>query len=191
MLNQVNGIYISGIAAAVSSHWMPLMNLIQIEEQAKLIRKFIRITGVKGEYNVGIHQTASDFYYAAAKQLLEKKNINLEEIGVVVFVSQTADYVAPVTACVLQKRLGIGIDCIAFDVNLGCSGFTCGINIAASLLQCSDRKRALLLTGDTLAKEKQTNQVPPISHAAEMLFGDAGAACFWKKGRCRTNLYAI
>lgn len=181
MLNRIKEIRLSGIAAAVSSHWMPLTELAQTEEEAKLIRKFIRTTGVKGRYNAGMHQTTADFCYAAACRLLEEKHVDPEEIGVLVFVSQTPDYRLPATACVLQKRLGLGENCIAFDVNLGCSGFTCGINIATSLLQCSDNRKALLLAGDTLAKEKRSDQVTKTSHSAAMLFGDSGTAALLEK----------
>lgn len=189
MLNQINGICISGIAAAVSSHWMSLAELARTEEEAKLIRKFIRKTGVKGRYNAGMHQTTADFCYAAASQLMEKKHIDPKEIGVLVFVSQTSDYILPATACVLQKRLGLGKDCIAFDVNLGCSGFTCGINIVASLLQCSDSKKALLLVGDTSAKEKRPDQVTKISHSATLLFGDSGTAAILEKCKEAEPIY--
>lgn len=189
MLNQINGICISGIAAAVSSHWMPLTELAQTEEETKLIRKFIRKTGVKGRYNAGVHQTTADFCYAAACRLLEEKHVDPEEIGVLVFVSQTADYSLPATACVLQKRLGLGKNCIAFDVNLGCSGFTCGLNIATSLLQCSDSRKALLLAGDTSAKEKRPDQVTKTSHSASMLFGDSGTAALLEKSEEAEPIY--
>ena len=93
-----------------------------------------------------------------------------------VFVTQTPDYRIPATACVLQKRLGISNDCLAFDVNLGCSGFSCGLNIASSILQASNATKALLLCGDTSAKERNQKNKVKISHSASMLFGDSGTA---------------
>ena len=67
------------------------------------------------------------------------------------FVTQTSDYGIPATACVLQDRLGLSKSCIAFDVNLGCSGFTYGMTILGSLLMNTQSKYGLLLAGDTSA----------------------------------------
>lgn len=191
MLNEICGIRICGISAAVSNHWMPLMELAKTEEEEKVIRKFIRKTGVEGRYNAGVHQTTADFCYAAARKLLEKKKVNLADIGVLVFVTQSSDYILPATACLLQHRLGLNEDCVAFDVNLGCSGFTCGLNIAASLLQSSNKKNALLLVGDTCAKEKNVDQITKISHSATMLFGDSGAAALLEKDVSTEPIYML
>lgn len=98
-----------------------------------------------------------------------------------IFVTQTPDYGIPATACVLQERLGISKDCIAFDVNLGCSGFSYGINIAASLLSNSDSRKALLLAGDTSAKEMSQKYCTKETHAANMLFGDSGTAALLER----------
>lgn len=171
---QWNDVKIIGIAAAVSNDWKSLEEISN--EDPAVIKKFIKKTGVEGRYNAGVKQTTSDFCYAAAKALLEAKNIDVSEIGVLVFVTQTADYNIPATACVLQDRLGLPKDCIAFDVNLGCSGFTYGVNIAGSLLRNCNASKALLLCGDTSAKEKSQLKKLKNSHSASMLFGDSGTA---------------
>ena len=174
MYTTINGIKVIGMAAAVSNTWQSLYDAS--EEDPELIRKFIKKIGVEGRYAAGLKQTTSDFCYAAADRILEEKRINREDIGVLVFVTQTADYGIPATACVLQSRLGLNKDCIAFDVNLGCSGFTYGMNIAATLLNLSETKYALLLCGDTSAKERSTKIKTKTTHAASMLFGDSGTA---------------
>ena len=103
-----------------------------------------------------------------------------------VFVTQTADYGIPATACVLQERLGLSKDCMAFDVNLGCSGFSYGLNIVSSLLNNSNAKIGLLLCGDTSAKEKRPSQKVKTTHSASMLFGDSGtAALLVKENGCK------
>lgn len=173
--SNITQIKIAGISAAVSTKWTSLAELATTEETA-LVEKFIKKTGVTGRYNAGLHQTTSDFCYAAAKRLLAEKQINLKDIGVLVFVTQSADYKIPATACLLQSRLGLSKDCMAFDVNLGCSGFTYGINIVASLLKTSNAKKALLLAGDTAAKERSHKLKTKVSHSAGMLFGDCGTA---------------
>lgn len=179
MLTKVNGIRISGIAAAVSNQWDSLHVLS--DEEPDIIDKFIRKTGVEGRYSASGRQTSSDFCHAAANALLENKGIDRKDIGVLVFVTQTADYRIPATACVLQKRLGLSENLIAFDVNLGCSGFVYGLSILSTMLIASEAKYGLLLAGDTSAREFIEGMKSKTSHSASMLFGDSGTATLVEK----------
>ena len=179
MDTRIDNISVIGMAAAVSNNWQSLYDAS--EEDPALIKKFIKKVGVEGRYAAGLKQTTSDFCFAAADRILTEKGIDRDKIGVLIFVTQTADYGIPATACVLQARLGLKKDCIAFDVNLGCSGFTYGINIAATLLNQSDTRYALLLCGDTSAKEKSIKARTKTTHAASMLFGDSGTATLLEK----------
>lgn len=180
VISEITEIKITGLAAAVSNTWTPL-TAFEGEEDAAVIQKFIKQTGVQGRYDAGVKQTTADFCYAAAKKVLEEKNVDPKDVGILVFVTQTSDYRLPATACVLQHRLGLSRDCIAFDVNLGCSGFTYGVNIAASLLKSSNAGKALLLCGDTSAKEKSQKEKTKTAHSATMLFGDSGTAALLEK----------
>ncbi len=177
----IDGISVAGMAAAVSNEWISLKSLMEANGQGDIADKFIKKTGVTGRYNAGIKQTTSDFCFVAAKRIIEEKKIDANEIGILVFVTQSPDYGIPATACVLQKRLGLSTDCIAFDVNLGCSGFTYGINIVASLMKNSSAKYALLLCGDTSAKERLADEKTKSSNSANYLFGDSGTATLLKK----------
>lgn len=179
-LSLVEGIKITSIAAAVSNNWQSLEKF-KDEEDEKVIDRFIKKTGVRGRYNAGLYQTTSDFCYAAALEILNKKNLDPKEIGAVVFVTQTSDYSVPATACVLQHRLGLSKDCIAFDVNLGCSGYVYGLNIVAGLMKISNINKALLLVGDTSAKEKSQQRSVKKDHSHKMLFGDSGTATLLEK----------
>ena len=135
------------------------------------VDSFVKMTGVQSTYRTPEEQTASDLCFVAAKNLLEKKGVSPEEIGACVFISQTPDYVLPATACVLHKRLGLPKECMAFDVNLGCSGWVYGVNIVGSLMKTANIGKALLLFGDTSIKTTS-----PEDKSAIMLFGEAGSA---------------
>jgi 3-oxoacyl-[acyl-carrier-protein] synthase-3 len=121
-------------------------------------------------------QTASDLAFVAARNLLERKKIDKSEIGILIFVTETPDYRIPATACILHKRLELEKDCIAFDVNLGCSGYVYGFQIVASLLEATGEKYGLLLVGDTLNKA-----IAPEDRSSAMLFGDGGSATLLKR----------
>jgi 3-oxoacyl-[acyl-carrier-protein] synthase-3 len=63
---------------------------------------------------------SSDLCFAAAEKLIADMAIDREEIDLLVFVSQTPDYRMPATSIILQHRLGLSHNTIAFDLNMGC-----------------------------------------------------------------------
>lgn len=180
VIGQYKNIKISSVAAAVSNTWTSLDSM-KTEENAAMIDKFKKSTGVLGRYDAGLYQITSDFCYAAAKEIVETKAIEREDIGVLVYITQTSDYAIPATACVLAHRLGLSKECMAFDVNLGCSGYVYGLNIVAAIMNSSNVTKALLLVGDTSAKERSHKKKIKTSHSATMLFGDSGTATLLEK----------
>ena len=133
--------------------------------------KFAKMTGVVSRCVALPGQTASDLSFVAAGKLLAKIGWDRNGIDALMFVSQTPDYRLPATACVLQHRLGLGKNCIAFDMNLGCSGFVYGLFVAGSLCRKDSIMRVLLCGGDT-----STKIVSNKDKSAAMLFGDGGFA---------------
>lgn len=127
---------------------------------------FVESTGVL-ERRLSDSLTTSDLCYEAAEKLISDLGWNKTEIEAIVFVSQTADYILPATACILQDRLGLSKECYAEDISLGCSGWVYGLSNIASLLSFGSIKKALLLCGD--AKKRAIGPRDP-------LFGHAGTA---------------
>ena len=124
---------------------------------------FVETTGVRHRH-VSNEFTASDLGYAAAERLIESLQWDRSEIGVLVFVSQHADYILPATACILQDRLKLSKDCYTEDIALGCSGWVYGLSNVVSLLSGGSVKKALLICGDA---KRRTNHL-------DGLFGHAG-----------------
>lgn len=174
IVSKFNNISIEGLAVGVPSKWVSIESL-KTEENKENLDRFEKNTGIRGHYIAHERQTASDLCFAAAESILSNKNVDRNEVGVLVFITQYPDYKTPSTACTLHLRLGLSNSCIAFDVNLGCSGFTYGLNIVSSLLGLSSAKFGLLLVGDTAASTgKQTGN-------NKLLFGDAGSATLLEK----------
>jgi 3-oxoacyl-[acyl-carrier-protein] synthase-3 len=172
-----SNIRLAGLATAVPSKIIQVDSFIpDFGEEA--VSKFKTMTGVEEFHKTIEQQTASDLGFKAAEHLLNKKNINKDDIGALVFVSHSPDYRRPATACVLQKRLGIGKECVAFDINLGCSAFVYGINAICSLMQSSDIEKGLLIVAESLTKVAY-----PKDRSAAMLFGDAGSAVLFEKDK--------
>lgn len=116
----------------------------------------------------------SDLCTAAAARLLQDTDTTPTEIGALIFVSQTADYFLPASACLIQARLGLGKHCLAFDINLGCSGFVYGLSVLSSMMQSGQIGKALLLCGDTIARFGDRDGQSDLAN--RLLFGDAGCA---------------
>lgn len=114
---------------------------------------------------------ASDLCYAAAEKLIADNSIDRSEIDLLIFVTQTPDYRMPSTAFLLQDRLGLSHSTIAFDVNIGCSGFMYGLSVAYSMLQNQNLRKALVLDGDTCSRVYS-----PKDRRTAFIFGDAGIA---------------
>lgn len=156
-----------GVSACVpkqiESNWTS--ELIPDEERKKLILT----TGISEKRIVPDGVCSSDLCFAAAERLIDELGWDKSEIDALVFVSQTPDYILPATACILQHRLSLPLECLAFDISLGCSGWVYGMNSVASLVSNGSVKKALLLCGDITSKTQSYKD-----KTSYPLFGDAG-----------------
>ncbi len=181
--NKFTNISINGIACAVSTKWVSVESL-KDGTNDEMLNRFVKNTSVTGHYECGSKQSAADLACVAARHILDAQAIDRNEVGVVVYATQYPDYKAPSTACVLQDRLGLSHDCIAFDVNLGCSGFVYGLNIVASLMHSGNARYGLLLAGDTPSKGIRSDN-------SRNLFGDASSATLLAKTENATPLTIV
>lgn len=159
---QIKNVAIVGIAAGVPKQIMPT-----ISTTSKYgAEDFIATTGVV-EKRYSNEFTTSDLGQAAAEQLISDLLWDKNEIGALIFVSQTPDYILPATSCILQNKLGLSKDCFSLDISLGCSGWVYGMSVLSSLMQTGMIKKAILIAGDA---RKQCYE------EADQLFGFAGTA---------------
>lgn len=167
---EFKSVRIAGIAAGVpktiSSNLHPEDNVMMSSDYTP--EDYVKTTGVM-ERRTSKELTTSDLSYAAAEKLIADLGWDKSEIGALVFVSQTPDYILPATACILQDRLGLSKECMALDVSLGCSGWVYGLSTVAGLIGKGVNK-ALLLAGDARPRVKLGGEV------RDPLFGSAGTA---------------
>lgn len=176
----LNNVEIKGITCAVPD------NIRSSEEYNDVfgkenVQKFINMTGVKTRHVALDTQCTSDLCYAAAKKLLEKLAWEPSSVDALILITQTPDYAVPATACILQYRLGLSEDCIAFDINLGCSAYVYGIWLASTMIATQNIRRVLLLVGDT-----SNIGINQHDSATAMIFGDGGSATALERteGKC-------
>ncbi len=128
-------------------------------------------TGIRERRIAGPEECSSDLAAAAAERLFASHPDSRQEIDYVLFCTQTPDHFLPATACLLQERLGLSRATGAIDFNQGCSGYVVGLSLAKGLIESSQAKSVLLLTGETYSK-----LVHPLDRTVATLFGDAGSA---------------
>jgi len=135
------------------------------------LEKIAEKTGIRARHVAGEDECASDFGVIAARKLLERTGTDPASIDYLIFCTQTPDYLAPTTACLVQQRLGLGTHVGALDINLGCSGYIYALGLAKALIETGQAKKLLLVTADTYSKF-----VNPGDKSVRALFGDAAAA---------------
>ena len=160
-------IHIAGISAAVPQNREHTIDYSWISRKER--ESVIKNIGVETRRVAEKGVTTSDLCFIAAEKLLTELKWDRKEVELLVFVSQSRDYLVPTTACILQDRLGLSHSCLAFDVGLGCSGYIYGLSIIGGMMQQGIIRKALLMVGDisTLTTAYRDKSTYP-------LFGDAG-----------------
>ncbi len=171
------GIAIKAVSAVVPSGVVENISYIGKYEKRK-VNMQLKVTGIQNRHLSFGKQEGKDLCLQAARKLIQELDLDRQEIKVLIFVSQTTGMVTPSTAFWIHHKLGLGTDSLAFDINLGCSGFVEGLGLAASLLEGQKRgTKALLLNGDTLSQ-----YVDEEDFATCMMFGDGGTATLLEAG---------
>jgi 3-oxoacyl-[acyl-carrier-protein] synthase III len=161
------GIKICGISAAVPENMESNAGYrwISMKERESLMKNIGVITRRVARKGT----TTSDLCVVAAEKLLEDLKWKRTEVELLIFVSQSRDYLVPTTACIIQDRLNLPTSCMTLDIGLGCTGYVYGLSVIGSMMQTGAIKKALLMVGDistltTCYRDKSTYP----------LFGDAG-----------------
>jgi 3-oxoacyl-[acyl-carrier-protein] synthase-3 len=165
----IGGVRMAGIAAAVPEKKIPLEPYYEAFGREE-VDKIIESTGIT-ERRADPSLCTSDLCLAAAESLLAELAWERSSIDLLIFLSQTADYSLPATACCLHGRMGLNKECGAFDISLGCSGYPYGLWTAASMMAAGGVRRCLLLVGETASRD-----ISPVDRGTAMIFGDAGTA---------------
>ena len=159
---EFKNVRIAGVAAGVPSKIVSNLDLKSGDGSISADytpEAFVEMTGVK-ERRVSEVLTTGDLGFAAAERLIADLAWNKSSIDAVLFVSQTADYALPATACILQDRLGLTKECYAADIALGCSGWVYGLSMACSFISAGAMRRVLLVAGD--AKRRAPQPLDPL-----------------------------
>jgi len=164
-----DNIRIAGISACVPSNILRNEDIKWINETEQ--QQFVKTVGIAERRIADYKTTTADLCEASAIRLIDKLGWDKSEIEVLILCTQSPDYVLPASAIILQHKLGLSRNCMAFDINLGCSGYTYALSVISSIMSKGTIKKGLLLCGD-----KSSLSATSLDKSTYPLFGDAGTA---------------
>lgn len=166
----IDGVKIAGVVACLPENLYDTnieCGSLFSEEQMKTV---IKATGISKKSIVSKGTTSLDLCVLAAKNLLENTGTNSQEIGAVICVTFTPEYLMPSDAPAAQSRLNIPNNSLAFDINMACSGYGYGLFVAATIVK-SLNKKVLLLDGDI-----QSTYLSRLDKSTVPVLADGGSA---------------
>ncbi len=128
-------------------------------------------TGIKRRHIAADDVATSDLGKKAILNMVQKYNIEIDEIGAIILATATQDYHGfPATSCVIQDKLNLK-QIPAFDIAAGCTGFIYALEIAKLMVAASTVKSAVVLGAEKLSAVTDWSD-----RNTSVLFGD-GAGC--------------
>ena len=130
-------------------------------------------SGIAARHYAADDELSSDLAVHAAKRALEMAGLTPLDIDLVILASSTPDFYGsfPSTACVVQRKLGMGNGSAAFDVQAVCSGFVYAMSVADAFIKAGSNKNVLVIGAEVFSRilnfEDRTTCV---------LFGDGAGA---------------
>lgn len=171
MISREKDIKIKGIVATIPDNMVVNLDYISTFGE-KEVKKQIKVTGVETRCVAKDGQRGADLCIASAEKLIDELKWNKQEIRALIFVTSYPSFSVPSTSFMIQERLGIGNDCIVFDINLACSGYVVGLeSISAIMKSFGEGSKGLLLVADVTSESVDVTE-----RATSMLFGDCGSA---------------
>ena len=127
-------------------------------------------TGIRERHYADAGVATSHMATEAAKQLIAQKNLDPDEIDLIVIASVTPDMFFPATACLVQDRIGAK-NAWGFDLSAACSGFVYALTVGAQFVGTGSHKKVMVIGSD-----KMTSILNYEDRATCVLFGDGAGA---------------
>lgn len=174
MINSLNGIEITGISCCIPNKNISNKNI----KNHKDISRIIKAIGIENRPKSEKDTCTSDLILKSAKHILKKLKWKPQEIDILIFITQTPDYLTPATSGILQDKLNLKKNSLVLDINLGCSGYTHGLIVVSSLMKSLNLNKGLLAVGDVT-----TQLVNEEDKVSNLLFGDGGSVTAIKNNK--------
>ncbi len=137
-----------------------------------------RLTGVRTRRYRAPEEQSSDLATTAARQAIERADVPVDSIDLIIFAACTQDISEPATANIVQEKLNV-TNAQVLDVKNACNSFLNGLDVADSHIRAGKSRRALVVSGETLSIGIDWNirSFDDLKYRlAGLTLGDAGAA---------------
>jgi len=172
METEIKNIKVAAISTTVQNKIRKAKDLFKKSKDKNKFKASAETLGVEQSYFTEDKITTVDLCYASSLEVMQKLKWNKNDVQILVFVTQTPDYLMPSCSNILQKKLKLNNSCVCYDINLGCSGYVYGLwNICSVMEHNSNLKKGILAVGDTISKTILKND-----EINKLLFGDSGSA---------------
>ncbi len=161
-------IKVQGISAGVPANRKDNLDLDIIPDKEKEV--FVNTTGIRFRRVVPGNLSTLDISIPVIKKLIRETGWKNDEIGIIVFVTQTPDHLVPGPATQVQDIFGIPKSCVCIDVNQGCAGYVYGLAVIAGFMSTARIKKGLLVVSDTISK-----YLSPEDKSTYPVFSDASS----------------
>ncbi len=109
-------------------------------------------TGIGFRHVADPSVATSDLAFTACEKVLQKANVDPEEIDLVIVATATPDFLGfPSVACIVQNKLGAKY-AGAMDLVAGCTGFIYGLETAKSFVLGGSAKKVLVVGAEVLTR---------------------------------------
>ncbi len=109
-------------------------------------------SGIRARHFAEPDVPCSDLAVEAARRALDAAAIDGSLIDLIVVATSTPDMVFPSTACIVQRKLGIGNQCAAFDLQAVCSGFAYALATADAFIRSGQARNALVIGSEVFSR---------------------------------------
>ncbi|MFM6935235.1 MAG: 3-oxoacyl-ACP synthase III family protein [Flavobacteriales bacterium] len=166
-LLQSKGIHLIGSVVVLPTETTDNLDLSFLNQEAK--ENFIKHTGIRYRRIAKKEDRIEAYFDKGISEILDDLQWDVNEIQVLICVSQTPSTKFPSMANQLHANWKMTSSCLCFDINLGCSGFVYGLQLVSQLLNGFSEKnvKALLCCGDFSSRIIQKND-----SATEPIFSD-------------------
>ena len=141
----------------------------ELEKMVDTSDEWIRSrTGIVERRVVSEGETTSDMSTHIAKQLLERSNMDPNDIEVIIVATVTPDMPTPATAALVQDRIGAN-KAWGFDLSGACTGFLYAVDTGARLIESGKYQKVMVIGVDTMS-----SVLDYTDRNTCVLFGDGG-----------------
>lgn len=176
----MTAIKIDNIQSQLGSIRLTYKNLNKIYPEWNL-RKVALKTGIETLFIANEKEDVLNLSLKSCYKTL--RGFDKDLIDCIIVVTQTAKNKLPSVSCMLQDKLKLKQNLIAFDIGLGCSGYIYALGTIKSLLSTNMASNVLLVCSDTYSKFTSKN-----NRTCRTVFSDAASSCIIRKAKGKNNI---